>query len=67
MPEVHVASSALAQPELRGKVVLISDTRVSGVSSGAIGVHCAPEAHDGGPIGLLQDGESLRSIWKPAE
>jgi dihydroxy-acid dehydratase len=59
MPEVHVASSALAQPDLRGKVVLISDTRVSGVSSGAIGVHCSPEAHDGGPIGLLQDGDVI--------
>jgi dihydroxy-acid dehydratase len=59
MPEVHVASSALAQPELRGKVVLISDTRVSGVSSGAIGVHCAPEAYGGGPIGLLQDGDLI--------
>jgi dihydroxy-acid dehydratase len=59
MPEVHVASSALAQPHLRGKVVLISDTRVSGVSSGAIGVHCSPEAGVGGPIGRLQDGDEL--------
>jgi len=60
MPEVHVASSALAMPELKGKVVLISDTRVSGVSSGAIGVHCAPEAAVGGPIGKLQDGDIVR-------
>jgi dihydroxy-acid dehydratase len=60
MPEVHVASSALAMPDLKGKVVLISDTRVSGVSSGAIGVHCAPEAAVGGPIGKLQDGDIVR-------
>jgi len=40
-------------------VVLISDTRVSGVSSGAIGVHCAPEAAIGGPIGMIHDGDAI--------
>ena len=59
MPEIHVASSALSVPELKGKVALISDTRVSGVSSGAIGVHCAPEAAVGGPIGKLRDGDPV--------
>lgn len=59
MPELHVASAALAVPELYGKVALVSDTRVSGVSSGAIGVHCAPEAAVGGPIGLIQDGDEI--------
>ena len=44
MPEVVLAASALSVPDLNGKVVLISDTRVSGISHGAIGVHCAPEA-----------------------
>ncbi len=60
MPEVHVATSALSVPELKGRVALISDTRVSGVSSGAIGVHCAPEAAVGGPIGKLIDGDIIR-------
>ena len=59
MPEVHVATAALSMPELKGKVALISDTRVSGVSSGAIGVHCSPEAAMGGPIGMIQDGDSI--------
>jgi dihydroxy-acid dehydratase len=59
MPEVHVAAAALTMPELRGKVALISDTRVSGVSSGAIGVHCSPEAAVGGPIGMLRDGDAI--------
>jgi dihydroxy-acid dehydratase len=59
MPEVHVATAALSMPELKGKVVLISDTRVSGVSSGAIGVHCAPEAAIGGPIGMIHDGDTI--------
>ncbi len=59
MPEVLVATSALGVPELYGKVALISDTRVSGVSHGAIGVHCSPEAAVGGPIGLIQDGDEI--------
>ena len=60
MPEVHVASAALAVPELKGKVALLSDTRVSGVSGGAVGVHCAPEAAVGGPIAALRDGDPIR-------
>jgi dihydroxy-acid dehydratase len=59
MPEVLVASAALAVPELDGKVALISDTRVSGVSHGSIGVHCAPEAVVGGPIGSVEDGDEI--------
>lgn len=59
MPEVLVATAALAVPELDGKVAFISDTRVSGVSHGAIGVHCAPEAAVGGPIACVEDGDSI--------
>jgi dihydroxy-acid dehydratase len=59
MPEVLVATAALAVPELDGKVAFVSDARVSGVSHGAIGVHCAPEAAVGGPIALVQDGDEI--------
>ncbi|MBL9115582.1 MAG: dihydroxy-acid dehydratase [Verrucomicrobiaceae bacterium] len=59
MPEVAVASAALAVPELDGKVALISDTRVSGVSHGSIGVHCTPEAIVGGPIGSVKDDDEI--------
>ncbi len=59
MPEVVLAASALSVPELNGKVALISDTRVSGISHGAIGVHCAPEAAVGGPIAFVRDGDSI--------
>ena len=59
MPEVLVASAALSVPDLDGKVALISDTRVSGVSHGAIGVHCVPEAAVGGPIALVEDGDEI--------
>jgi len=59
MPEVLVATSVLSVPELDGKVALVSDTRVSGVSHGAIGVHCSPEAAVGGPIAFVQDGDAI--------
>ncbi len=59
MPEMHVASAALAVPELYGKVALLSDTRVSGVSGGAVGVHCSPEAAVGGPISVVEDGDEI--------
>ncbi|MFO0821276.1 MAG: dihydroxy-acid dehydratase [Pirellulales bacterium] len=59
MPEVVLAASALAVPELKGKVALLSDTRVSGISHGAIGVHCSPEAAVGGPIALVEDGDEI--------
>ncbi len=59
MPEVLIATAALAVPELDGKIAFISDARVSGVSHGAIGVHCAPEAVVGGPIGCVQDGDVI--------
>lgn len=59
MPEVLIATAALAVPELDGKVAFISDTRVSGVSHGAIGVHCSPEAAVGGPIACVNDGDRI--------
>lgn len=59
MPEVLVATAALSVPELDGKVALVSDTRVSGVSHGAIGVHCSPEAIIGGPIAFVNDGDKI--------
>ena len=59
MPEVLIASAALAVEELNGKVALISDTRISGVSHGSIGVHCSPEAIVGGPIGSVKDGDEI--------
>lgn len=59
MPEVVLAASALSVPELNGKVALISDTRISGISHGAIGVHCAPEAAVGGPIAFVRDGDQI--------
>jgi dihydroxy-acid dehydratase len=59
MPEVLIATAALAVPELDGKIAFLSDARVSGVSHGAIGVHCAPEAAVGGPIACVEDGDEI--------
>lgn len=59
MPEIVIAASALSIPELEGKVALISDTRISGISHGAIGIHCCPEAAVGGPIALVEDGDEI--------
>lgn len=59
MPELLVASAALAVPELDGKVAFISDGRVSGVSHGVMGIHCSPEAAAHGPIAAVQDGDEI--------
>jgi dihydroxy-acid dehydratase len=59
MPELLVASAALAVPELDGKVAFLSDGRVSGVSHGVMGIHCSPEAAAGGPISAVEDGDEI--------
>lgn len=59
MPELLVASAALAVPELDGRVAFLSDGRVSGVSHGVMGIHCSPEAAAGGPIAAVEDGDEI--------
>jgi len=41
-------------------VLLITDGRFSGGTTGLCVGHVAPEAVDGGPIGLLRDGDKVR-------
>jgi len=60
MPEMLEPTSALSGvPELKGKVALVTDARFSGVSTGFIGGHVSPEAYDGGPIALVQNGDPI--------
>jgi dihydroxy-acid dehydratase len=59
MPEIVLATSALSIPELVGRVAVVSDTRISGISHGAIGVHCSPEAVVGGPIAFVEDNDVI--------
>lgn len=40
-------------------VVRISDSRMSGTAFGTVVLHVAPEAADGGLIGLVQDGDEI--------
>jgi dihydroxy-acid dehydratase len=60
MPEMLSPTSALAGAGLDDSVALITDGRFSGASRGASIGHAAPEAHDGGPIALVQDGDIIR-------
>jgi len=65
MPEMLTPTSAIAGAGLDSSVALITDGRFSGASRGASIGHVAPEALDGGPIGLVQDGDMV-SIDIPA-
>jgi dihydroxy-acid dehydratase len=40
-------------------MVRISDARMSGTSYGACVLHVAPEAHVGGPLALVRDGDPI--------
>jgi dihydroxyacid dehydratase/phosphogluconate dehydratase len=40
-------------------MVRISDARMSGTSYGTCVLHVAPEAHIGGPLGLVEDGDLI--------
>ncbi|MBE3552053.1 MAG: dihydroxy-acid dehydratase [Kyrpidia tusciae] len=57
MPEMLAPTSALAGMGLGAKVALITDGRFSGGSRGISVGHISPEAAEGGPIALLQDGD----------
>ena len=59
MPEMLSPTSALAGAGLDDAVALITDGRFSGASRGASIGHVAPEAFDGGPIGLVRDGDII--------
>jgi dihydroxy-acid dehydratase len=59
MPEMLTPTSALAGAGLGDSVALITDGRFSGASRGASIGHVAPEAVDGGPIALVEDGDMI--------
>lgn len=57
MPEMLTPTSAIVGAGLGSDVALLTDGRFSGGSHGFIVGHITPEAQDGGPIGLLQNGD----------
>jgi dihydroxy-acid dehydratase len=59
MPEMLTPTSAIMGAGLGADVALITDGRFSGGSHGFIVGHVTPEAQEGGPIGLLQDGDAI--------
>jgi phosphogluconate dehydratase len=62
MPELHSLTPTLANLQDKGlRVALVTDGRMSGASGKVpAAIHVCPEAADGGPIALLQDGDLLR-------
>ena len=59
MPEMLTPTSAIMGAGLGKDVALITDGRFSGGSHGFIIGHVVPEAQEGGPIGLLEDGDRI--------
>ncbi|KAJ3044996.1 hypothetical protein HDV00_012416 [Rhizophlyctis rosea] len=59
MPEMLTPTSAIMGAGLGKDVALLTDGRFSGGSHGFIIGHITPEAQDGGPIGLIQDGDVI--------
>ncbi|WP_346666273.1 dihydroxy-acid dehydratase [uncultured Mailhella sp.] len=59
MREMLNPTSALAGMKLDTTVALITDGRFSGASRGASIGHVSPEAADGGPIGLIREGDII--------
>jgi len=59
MPEMLKPSSAIMGAGLGNDVALITDGRFSGGSHGFLIGHIVPEAQEGGPIGVVRDGDRI--------
>ncbi len=59
MPEMLKPTSALIGAGLGSSVALITDGRFSGGTHGFVVGHVCPEAFDGGPIALVQNGDTI--------
>ena len=60
MPEMFYTSEAISSDKEFGKsIALITDGRFSGASTGPVIGHCSPEAVDGGPIALVEEGDLI--------
>ncbi len=60
MREMLMITSAIKGAGLGKDVLLITDGRFSGGTTGLCVGHISPEATDGGPIGLIKDGDQIR-------
>ncbi len=59
MPEMLTPTSAIMGAGLGSDVALLTDGRFSGGSHGFIVGHVTPEAQEGGPIALVQNGDQI--------
>jgi len=59
MREMLAATSALCGMGLDSEIALITDGRFSGATRGAAIGHVSPEAAEGGPIGIIEDGDMI--------
>lgn len=60
MPEMFYTSEAISSDKELGKTIaLITDGRFSGASTGPSIGHVSPEAADGGPIALVEEGDLI--------
>ena len=59
MPEMLTPTSAIMGAGLGNDCALITDGRFSGGSHGFVIGHVTPEAQEGGPIGLIENGDEI--------
>ncbi|XP_027118974.1 dihydroxy-acid dehydratase, chloroplastic [Coffea arabica] len=59
MPEMLTPTSAIMGAGLGKDVALLTDGRFSGGSHGYVVGHICPEAQEGGPIGLVENGDII--------
>lgn len=60
MPEMFYTTEAISSdPELGKTIALITDGRFSGASKGPAIGHVSPEAAEGGPIALVEEGDLI--------
>ncbi|MDR3561019.1 MAG: dihydroxy-acid dehydratase [Negativicutes bacterium] len=60
MPEMYMTTDAIVFDEkLNGTVAIVTDGRFSGATRGPCIGHVSPEAVEGGPIALVEDGDLI--------
>jgi len=60
MPEMYFAAAILSSdPELNHTTAIVTDGRYSGAMSGPCIGHVTPEAHEGGPIALVEENDLI--------
>ena len=59
MPEMLRATSSIVGYGIKDSIAFITDGRFSGGSHGFIIGHVTPEAYDGGPIALIENGDLI--------